>query len=185
MKLATPEGQGLRRAHLADVDPAKTVDCGAEFVPWDGLASPAPTQSNGNGRKSPQEAPQLPGAANVSYMMGLRRKQAAAGAFLSPERKRQIDQLEEVLQNLEAHHAKYMNSVTRDLKDIRSGYKAELTEDLNQSCIDQNEPVLNGELIGSRLRSGHGALREGCPSWQPNASELSERKYAFQDVTHS
>ena len=91
---------------MANREPVNTVDKGTGFVPWEGVASPAPTSSNENGQKSPQEALQLPGAAIVSYMMGLKRKQAAAGAFLSPEQKSHMDQLEEVLQNLEAQHAK-------------------------------------------------------------------------------
>ena len=61
-----------------------------------------------------------------------------------------------------------MNTVTRDLKDIRSGYKVEPTEELNPSSI--------GEFIEYHMKNG--ALR-GCPSWQPNVSDLSDQKYAF------
>ena len=31
--------------------------------------------------------------------------------------------VEQALQHIEEQHAKYMNSVTRDLKDVRSGFK--------------------------------------------------------------
>ena len=99
----------------------------------------------------------------------------SAVAYFSPEvtGRRQANQdeqssVEQVLQNIEDHHAKYMNSVTRDLKDIPSGFKQfppEAAEGIAHSRGGNFAPDDSVGTVDFPLRGELGQAKRICPSW--------------------
>jgi hypothetical protein len=75
--------------------------------------------------------------------------------------------MEQVLQNIEDQHAKYLNSVTRDLKDIRSGFKQfpEGVEGLSPSPGGKFAPDDSVGTMDFPLRGGLGPAKRIYPSW--------------------
>jgi hypothetical protein len=76
--------------------------------------------------------------------------------------------VEQVLRNIEDHHAKYMNSVTRDLKDIPSGFKQfppEAAEGMTHSLDGKFAPDDSVDTVDFPLRGELGQAKRICPSW--------------------
>jgi len=109
-----------------------------------------------------------------------RRKQApAAVAYFSPEATGRCQpsqdghlhslnsSVEQVLQNIEEQHAKYMNSVTRDLKDITSGFKQfpEAADGITHSPGGKFAPDDSVGTMDFPLRGELGPAKRICPSW--------------------
>lgn len=118
------------------------------------------------------------------------RKQAPAAAYFSPEntgrcRPNQDEHgsVEQALQHIEDRHAEYMNSVTRDLQNIDSGLKQFPEEpEGGMTHSPGGRKFAPDDSVGTvdfPLGGQVGPAKRVCPSWEPNASELSDRKYAF------